>query len=227
MKVNELFNELKGELISIGFSLYGEPSLFAADPEAVLVKALQFFYEDRKIFRMLLRWCLTIAPLIHVERLHKQIQNLEPNLIPVLGAVSKKLILSGDRRFSLIYEEMKNKFKLSNISPTPPEGYGDSFLISKYGEDPELKEFDMRVAYILPENEKKVLDLRGILKIHRWLRLRVLIGPNFRADLIYLLSLKTVKNPNQAAKILGCSRETAYRLWKEVTLFEGIDKLFA
>lgn len=227
MENSAVFHTLKSDLISLGFSFYGNPSLRSADPEVTLIRALEFFYEDRKVFRMLLRWCLVTSPLLHVERLYKWSENLEPRLVPILGALSKKLIQSGDRRFKLIYEEMKKRMKQRKIRIATPEGYSDSFLVSKYGADEEFGEFGVTIARLEPEDERKVLNLPGIIKTHRWLRLRTLVGANFRADLIYWLTEKTLENPNQAAKVLGCSRETAYRLWKEVSLYQDFDKLVA
>ena len=120
---------------------------------------------------------------------------------------------------------MKNGLRYRRLKISIPEGYSDPFLISKYGEDEEFKEFGLKLAKIDPEDEKKILDLPSILKSHPWLKIRALVGANFRADLVYWMSLKILKNPNQAAKLLGCSRETAYRLWKEISLFENIEKI--
>jgi len=227
METNSYFNQLKGDLISIGFSFYGEPSSYPADPESTLLKALVFFYEDRKLFRMLLRWILVIAPLIHVERLYKLAEKLDSKFVPVLGALAKKIILNGDRRFKLICEYTKKRMETEKIVIQIPTGYSDSYLKSKYGEDLEFASFGINLAKIEPEDEKKILDLPQILKNHRWLRIRTLVGANFRSDLIFFLTSKAIENPNQAAKILGCSRETAYRLWKEVSLFDGLEKLTA
>jgi hypothetical protein len=218
------FQKMRANLISLGFLFYGELPSKVADPEATLIQMLHFFYEDRKLFRMTLLWLTNVSQFIHVERLHKFCNDLDPKLIPIMGALSKKMILFGDRRFRLIYEEMK---KMNPTQTEVPEGYADPFLISKYGEDTELKEFGIVVAKFEPEDSKKVLDLPNILKLNPWLKLRALIGANFRADLIWCLTQKAVQNPNQAAKALGCSRETAYRLWKEVSLFENLERLVA
>ncbi len=225
MENNTIFKNLKGDLISLGFSFYGDIPTRAADPELTLLRALPFFYQDRKIFRMLLRWCLVTASLLHVERLSKLSDDLELDLVPILGALSKKLVVSGDRRFKLIYEKMRTKQNHKKITIDVPEGYADSFLISKYGQDSEFKDFNITIAKLDPEDEKKIIPLNGIVKVHRWLKLRTLVGANFRADLVYWLTEKSVSNPNQAAKVLRCSRETAYRLWKEVSLFEDFSLL--
>lgn len=220
-----LFEQIKPSLISLGFSFYGEASLLPADPENTLLAGLEFFYEDRKLFRMLLRWCLSTSSLIHVERLSKLAQKLDPALMPALEGLALKLVKAGDRRFKLIVDQMKASIKKHAIRL--PEGYADPYLIAKQGIDPEFLEVGFTMALIQPEDQKKILGLCDILKMNHWLKIRALVGANFRADLIFLLIQKKVKNPNQAAKILCCSRETAYRLWREISLFEGIEKLAA
>ena len=74
--------------------------------------------------------------------------------------------------------------------------------------------YKVKISKILPENEKKILSLKGILKSNRWLRLRAVFGPNFRADVVYLYVAGIASGPAEAARLLKCSRDTAYRNWR-------------
>jgi hypothetical protein len=40
------------------------------------------------------------------------------------------------------------------------------------------------------------------------------MGSNFRADVAFLYVSKRVDGPADAARALGCSRDTAYRNWR-------------
>ncbi len=95
-----------------------------------------------------------------------------------------------------------------------PEGYNDAYLVNKEGPDREFAQFGVEMARITPEESKKLLTLRGILAGNTWLRLRALMGSNFRADVAYLYASKRAQGPADAARTLGCSRDTAYRNWR-------------
>jgi hypothetical protein len=55
--------------------------------------------------------------------------------------------------------------------------------------------------------------------------MRALIGPNFRADIAYLMAARIVENAHQASKTLGCNAETAYRLWRTLENAPDLEKL--
>lgn len=219
------FERLKPDLISLGFAFYGEESHQTADPERTILKTIPFFYEDMKAFRMLLAWMIHASGMIHIERLTALAKDrLDPALTPILGALAAKLAKS-DRRWKTAYERYKSIQKKKPIRLTAPEGYTDQFMIEKHGLDPEFGEFGLKIARILPEDRKKILTCQGIIKGNKWLRFRAWIGPNFRADLLFLVSEKLVTNPFQAAKQLGCSYQTTHRLWKQVELLTGAERV--
>ncbi len=215
------------QLVSLGFAFHGRPSAQPADPEKIILELLSAFYEDRKTFRIMLRWLLTTSELIHVERLAALAKYIASEDKAVLGALALKLVRAGDRRWAMIVERAKVDLEKHPSSSSAPEEYADPYLVEKYGTDAEFLAFGLKTATVSPEDEKKVLTLAGILKGHGWLRLRALMGPCFRADLAYLRITAEVSNPNQAIKILGCSRETAYRLWRALSLYDGLHRLVA
>lgn len=224
MKNKKSFEKLKSLLISLGFAFYGEPYEIA-DPEATLIEAIKLSISDTKVFRMLLAWLEKTRELIHVERLRTLAKDLSQGELVVLGVVALKQVRAGDRRFLILVHFSKEHLKSKKSKLKLFAESADPYLISKYGLDKELAEFDVRVAKINAANKRKILSLQGILKQHPWLRFRALIGANFRADIAYMMAHKTVQNPYRAAKKVGCSQETAHRLWKGLSQFPKIELL--
>ncbi len=222
--MGRLVGKHRDALLSLGFAFYGGAAKKTADPERTILSLLPSFRADRKLFRMLLAWLDIASDLVHIERLAGLAEEASDEDKIVLGAVASRLARDRDKRWALIFRNMKRDLEGKRL-PSPPSEYADPYLVSKHGEDPHFREFGYRIAMLHPEDEKKILSLNGILRSNLWLRLRALIGPNFRADLVYLIVAGLAENPNQAASLLGCSRETAYRLWKAVTQFEDLTKL--
>jgi hypothetical protein len=219
------FNSLKPKLIGVGFAFYGESE--KADPELTLLQVIQIVREEPKLFRMLLSWLEKVHELIHVERLKVLAIDLNVDSWLALGILALKQVRNGDRRFSLLSELAKRNLQNKDVSHSCFSEESDEFLIEKYGVDLDLQEFGVRAQTVQCADPKKILALAAILEKNSWLRVRTLIGANFRADIAYVLSAKLAHNPYQAAKITRCSQETAYRLWRGLLLYPEIDKLAA
>jgi hypothetical protein len=211
--MSKIIDDNKEALLSLGFAFHGNTPAKSADPEKSIIDILPSFFEDRKLFRMLLTWLVVVSDLIHIERLNVLGEELPPNLKIVLGAIALKLKKT-DRRWKLVHERLKSSLLDKGRDLHLPGEFNDPYLISKYGADEEFAELGVKISKILPENEKKILSLNGILKSNRWLRLRAVIGPNFRADVVYLYVADIASGPAEAARILLCSRDTAYRNWR-------------
>lgn len=210
--MNSFFEQRRDQLLSLGFAFHGRIPKASADPEKSILDLLPALFEDRKVFRMLLAWLGVASELIHVERLKALSEDLPARSKLVLGAVALKLAKK-DRRWKLLADSMKNALSDNPHELIFPRELSDPYLMSKYGKDEEFAKFGVEIATILPEDEKKILSLRGILRANAWLRLRALMGANFRADVAYLF-LSGVEGPADAARVLGCSRDTAYRNWR-------------
>ncbi|MBI4405467.1 MAG: hypothetical protein HY537_14990 [Deltaproteobacteria bacterium] len=209
--MSKFFNENKHALLSLGFAFHGKIPKVACDPEKTLLRVLPAFFCDRKLFRMLLAWLNIVSDLLHVERLSSLAEALPSELKKVLLVLSLKL-LKRDRRWKIVKTHLN-----AEIDDKPlevPAEFRDPYLISKYGIDEEFQTIKVKVARILPEDEKKILSLQGILRANGWLRLRALIGPNFRADVAYLYISGQATGPAETARVLQCARDTAYRNWR-------------
>ncbi len=214
--MNSLFTSHRDTLLSLGFAISGKIPKVSSDPEIAILDLLPSFFEDRKLFRLLLAWLHVTSELIHIERLNTLARKLEPRLKVIMATVALKLTQQ-DRRWNLIHESMKKslpRIKANRIEI--PEGYDNPFLLSKNGLDLEFARFGLRLAKLTPEDSKKILVLRGVLAANGWLRLRALIGSNFRADVAYLYVSERAKGPADAARVLSCSRDTAYRNWRSL-----------
>lgn len=213
--MSNLVETNRRELLSLGFSFHGAAKGDAADPEQTVLRLLCAFYEDRKLYRMLLTWLEATSHLIHMERLNALAGGLPPGLRIVLGATAFKLSPI-DRRWKAVAEAMVKATDRKGPPVSAPEGYADPFLISKYGIDEGFREFGVKIAKIAPEDRKKIRSLKAILQNNDWLRIRALIGPNFRADIAYLYLSNRVHGPADAARFLKCSKDTAYRNWRAI-----------
>ena len=218
------FNQIKPDLISMGFAFYGDSSQVAADPERTLLQIVELSQTERKTFVMLLAWLDKARALIHVERLKTLSAALSQGAIPVLGALCLKQVRAGDRRFSSLVTVSKDRTRHPQVF-SGDSFQSDEYMISKHGLDDEFSEFGLQTARIAPADEKKILTWEGILSQNAWLRMRALMGANFRADMAYLMSSGRAGNANQAMRVLGCNLETAYRLWKSLSLAPDLSKL--
>jgi hypothetical protein len=218
------FGELKPRLITLGFAFYGD-AIAIADPEATVLDIIRLAGEEPKAFQMLLAWLDKTRDLIHVERARTLASKLKGDEWIALGVVALKQVRCGDRRFSILAELAKEKVSSDEARVSSFAKTADSFLIEKYGTDKELLEFGIRSQEIQPADPKKILTLEKILAQSPWLKFRALIGANFRADIAYAMASKQARNPYQAAKLVHCSQETAYRLWKGLLLYPKIELL--
>ena len=224
MNSPKAFAQLKPDLISMGFAFYGDQSLLPPDPEWTILQIIELCQTERKAFVMLLAWLEKLRELVHVERLKSLSSELSIAAVPSFGALCLKQVKQGDRRFSAPASFAKARMNRLPALPSSPFET-DDFMISKYGADEEFQELGIRTARIAAADERKILTLDAILSRNPWLRIRSLMGANFRADIAYLMSSKRASNANQAMRILGCNLETAYRLWKSLSLAPDLTKL--
>lgn len=215
----------KKALASIGCGFRTDLPKFPADPEQTILDSLDFFWSDEKLFVMLIGVLShRISSLIHVERLVSLSKNLTKDQRIVLMVIADKMIKLGDRRYKLIEQKLKRRgMKLSNF----PKLYSSPFYLEKHGTDPSFKKYGSKIPNIFNEDPKKFFTLKHIVSNHPWLKIRALVGANYRADLIYLKSAGIVESPASSYKIMGCERATAYRLWDSIALVEDLEKLIA
>ncbi len=183
------------------------------DPESAIIYLVQSdeFPDDKKMLSLALLWLRHYAKLVHVERLKTLAKKLQPHHLAILGGLASKCVAGGDHRWKTI-----TRFAKKNTSGQKFKIGDSQSYIKMRGLDLDFADFGIRIAPILAEDEKKLLSRREILKRNHWLKYRILFGTNMRADIAAVISLKLASTGYRAAKLLGCSFNTAYRNWNDL-----------
>ena len=215
------------KLSSLGCSFNIKPPEVPVDPEHFIIESLRFYWEYNDIFFMIYSLLENrISHLIHIERLASLATKayIRSDEKILLIALCNKLAEKGDYRFELIAKKLYQKgLKMCN----PPKNECSSHLIKMWGLEPSLLPFGVKVRSFYKVNEKKFFNLEKICKRNGWLKLRAMIGPNYRADILYLKSTGIAQTAYQAAKIAGCNTSTSTRIWKSVECIPDLKKLIA
>ncbi len=218
--IQPTFDSLKSKLIRFGFAFYGEAATESPDPEKLILDVCSLFPEEIKVYKMLLTWMGDFGHLINVERLkHLLEKGTDKNIKQQVGLLilSGRQVEGGDKRFQYILESMLNFLKLRTSEVTALlKAQSDPYLIERYSLDPILEKIEVQSYKIETADRKKLMAPRFVIEQNLWLKLRILIGSNYRADVAYLRSLGKYKNKYQIWKALGSSQETAYRICTEL-----------
>lgn len=185
-----------------------------SDPESALIAFLKSgeFPEDKKIISLILAWLKENSNLVHIERLKTLIDDLGSFELAILGAIALKSRNFGDFRWKTIIDFVKKRNTgkpIFNINES-------EYLISKKGEDPEFKEFGIKISLIEPERAEKIIELKKIIEKNKWIRHRILFGVNLRADIATVKVLNLASTAYQASKVLKCSFNAASRNWNDL-----------
>lgn len=201
------------KLTSLGCAYSVKPPSECADLEKTILESLKYYWSSNDIIFMLYGLLKhKLHHLVHVERLIilAQREKLTDDELVILLVLAQKLVDDGNDRFKAIIRKLQRKnLKMSS----PPKSEVDGHLIERWGLDSHLEKYGVEVRQWSAEPEKKFLTMKGIFKINPWLALRALVGPNNRADILYLKLYKIVPTANQAINYLSCSRDAAYRHW--------------
>ncbi len=197
-----------------------------ADLEKALLLSLNHASQNRKTLRILCEWLAENADLVHVERLIGLARNLAWTTgdkdrleVRTLGAIASYLTASGDRRWQVVTKLCHSL--LDGASERLPVDPDANFLLQRDGSDPYFAKFGVTIPTLLPltnrrdqlSHAKKLHTREHILAQNPWLRLRVALGANWRADVLFVFLTSLAANPHRAARLLSCSYETAHRIW--------------
>lgn len=205
---------LQDELAALGIAFVTEDKALSLepDPERTFLKSISEWNTERKTLKLLLAWMDSYGDLFHVERLRSLAESLSAVELAWLGGFASYQVSQKDLRWQAI-----EKYCVSRLGKPMPQfatSNLDVLQSERKGRDPHFEKFGLILPLIEPSDPKKIYVREATIKRNAWLRLRLLFGSNFRADMAYLFLRQKVANAFQAEKLLGCSRETAYRLWK-------------
>ena len=227
IKTRYYSDEIVKKLSSLGCAFNVKSPSVSTDPENCIIESLRFYWEYNDIFFMIYSLLENrISHLIHIERLANLAEKayIKSDEKVLLIALCNKLAEKGDHRFKLISKKLHKKgLKMHN----PPRNECSAHLIKLWGAETSLLPFGVKVRSFYKVNEKKLFSLKEIYKKNIWLKLRAIIGPNYRSDILYLKSTGIAKTAYQAAKIAGCNTSTATRIWKSVEYIPDLKKLIA
>lgn len=217
-----MIGEYKRKLEKLGCAYNLDSMTECPDLEETIIQGLRHYWESNDLFFMLYGLLFhRVGRFVFVERLVKMLKeyDLTNDELILLHVLSSKLVNIGYEDFKKVLEKVKLKTKTFK---TPPESESNSYMVERWGFDPEFKKFGAVVRTLPLEDKKKFYSLDKIFKHNKWLSLRSVVGANNRADILYLKTEGLVTSANQAFPILKCSKETAYRNWNSV---ESVIKL--
>jgi hypothetical protein len=213
--------ELDRDLASLGIAFAMDVNNTEADPELAFVRSLSEWGTERKTLKLLLAWIDRMGDLVHIERLKSLADTCNAVELAWLGGFASIQVNKKDLRWAAI-----EKFCQKKLGPKMPRfeiSKLDTLQALKSGTDEHFARYGITIATVTPSDDKKLVPRESILRTHRWLRIRQIFGTNYRADMVYALMTNQVENAHQAEKLLGCTSETAYRLWKSLEMLKGQD----
>jgi len=214
------------QLACLGCNFAAYPNkIHPVDPEKTIIQALDSFWTDKKVFTMLIGLLkYRIHPLINLPRLYNMaliLENDKKILISVL--LFKVAKATKDDRYKFYANKIKKKTRSYSYFP---KEYSDTFYIQRNGIDKEFKKFNLNLADFFDiQHEKKFAPMIKIYSQNPWLRLRALIGTDYRADIIYLKISGVISNQAEAAKIIGCNKSSVSRVWNSIKGFDELAQL--
>jgi len=199
--------ELDAKLASLGIAILTEKSE-PADPEQTLLECLPLFQEDRKLLALILAWLNNYGDLLHIERICAMAKQLTPLELAWLGGLAAHMA-EESRRWNTVVSFVEKKLtkQRRRFSVTKL----DELSIKRKGKDPHFARFGVAIPAMQPAPQKKLFSRAHVLQNHPWLRLRVLFGTNWRADIAMAMISTPQQTPYKTAKHLGCNAETVYR----------------
>src|SRR5690606_9828344 len=141
---------------------------------------------------------INIGYLININRLIKltQISAIKNDELCLLIAICDLLAKEVDFNFSQIRKKLYKK-NLKMLEP--PKSETDDYLIKKWGSETSLEDFGVKVRKFYDESEKKLMSFKKLCEFNPWLKYRAIIGPNTRADVLYLKAT----NQNQSTALVA------------------------
>jgi hypothetical protein len=212
--MSKINDPLRDKWASLGIA-FSQKTDLVANPEQTIIETIKSgeFPADRKLFSLMLLWLNEFVDLVHVERLKGLLGELAPFELAIMGGLATKCLKMGDFRWKAILNEVQKK--LGKHPPKFDVGDDATYLKLK-GVDADFEAFGIKVAPLKPEDHKKLVRRDEIIKNNPWLKNRLLMGSNLRADFITIFTLGLARNAYQAAKILNCSENASYRNWRSL-----------
>ncbi|MBF0106053.1 MAG: hypothetical protein HQM16_12085 [Deltaproteobacteria bacterium] len=213
---------LLADLRSIGIWFAESPSE-NANPEETLIASLGVLLGDSKLLFFVANWMSIYADLIHTERLLFLIKTrpIPTSQLMMLAGLCRHASKKA-KKLQLVCTTIKKRVK--QIKKVAIAEYME--LPVKLGQceaNPDFKEFGITVPPIWPFEDKIVpIDLAAKINLH--IRMRVLFGASWRAEIATYILLDGEATFYRMRKDLGCTNETALRIGKQLKMIHASGK---
>ncbi len=204
---------LTSAMVGIGMAFAADAT---QDPpiEETLVSASEegMLRDDLRVLSVLVTWLEVHRERINVDRLTRLVQSIEqPRVRAFWAAIAR--CFAKDRRFS----------RLTRLHVGPPVDLlaaGNDFQIARRGEDERFVETALRVpAGTLRRRPADVLEPAQLARRHRTYRVRLLIGPTWRADAWAEIEAAPEISTVELARRAGCAFATAWKVRNDFALW--------
>jgi hypothetical protein len=168
--------------------------------------------DDLRVLSVPLQWLEVYQSWVNADRLFRAISSIEsPRIRAFWAAVG--FWLKKDNRFSRFTNIYKGRQRIDLLREM------NAFQIQRKGEDPRFEKSSLCVpAGILRQRASDVHPPEEMIKRHIGLRLRVLMGPSYRADMWAELEKKPDLSTAELARKTCGSFATAWNTKKDFSL---------
>jgi hypothetical protein len=198
-----------------------------ADPEETILDCLKYYWRYNDFFFFcytLLRFDL--GPRVNVDRLIAltEKRRLDNDELILLLALCRKIAAHGAPDF----EKVVAKFHHPDLTmKSPPEDEDSAWLIHQWGVEESLEIYGVRVRSFYLERKDKIFRPEITLEKNLWLKIRSVLGSNFKADIAFFKLSGQALCAEDAANLAGCSLPEAVRHWKTLLAIDSVQKLVA
>lgn len=180
------------------------------DIEDVLIEAARQVPDDSKLFSLLCSWIAVHGNYVIVEKLFKKAKKLKADDIATQWLVAFAIFAKsqGYHKWSKAMKRLnKNLYAFDEILTKS--------AIQRQGAMSEFEKYNI----FIPKGSLRIrhddaLSPLELAKMNNQYRNRLIYGASWRADIITAIQ-NGLENPYAISKILGCSYEPAYRVFKD------------
>jgi hypothetical protein len=203
-------------MTSVGMN-FASSAAVDADIEATIVAASEegLEHDDLRTLAVLTTWLEVHAEAINADRLIKIVSTIEsPRTRAFWSAFASRR--RGDRRF----HRLKGLYTGPRLDLLR---VGTGFQLRRHGEDPRFADTALRVpANVLRDRPADVLDPGRLARTHTPYRLRLLLGPSYRADMWAALERDPTLSAAELARQADGSFATAWQVKAHWSLLGGL-----
>jgi hypothetical protein len=188
------------------------------DLEETLIRGAFEARSDFRLLSVLLTWISVHGNYVIVEKFSKKREAFEKvqGTNRVLDLMAAQAVVCGFHKWKKL---IRTSVKHPEI-PVDPQLLGPS--IQYQGADDDLKKFGILVPKkLLRIRADDVMTPSALARLNAQYRNRLLFGASWRADIVTAIECG-VKNANQISRLLGCSYEPAYRVFKDYRAAQGL-----